>query len=344
MRSTSDILRSIRLGLQNSRLKDFAYGGNLWALLRAISNTIAEQDLALNRLRDSLFTSLASDQDLDRAALRQGYLRKPAAQAAGYALVKSLNGSTLSRGTLFATADRAIVVETTQDYRLGSTEVPIPIRAVAPGYRSNLLPGTVLFNAGLPSLSLVVGRYRDPISGLPMEGLRGGMDLETDDELRARLTNLASRNSRDRLAAQIVSQVPALRRLSIQESSTGYIQVYVDTNEREVLAQVTAAIEQFKPVGVAYSLLVLRRLPLNVSLQLVVNAIPSNFNQLVRALVQNYFDSLQPGDSFRPYTLKQLLEQSLVQQATVLTPLEAVSARAEELITLGELSLRTDYR
>jgi uncharacterized phage protein gp47/JayE len=103
--------------------------------------------------------------------------RKPGTFAAGSGTVTGITGTIVPAGTQL-TSQASILYETTADVYIGTAATPVAIRAVDPGIAGNLDPGSTLApvsaQAGLDGFVTIVT-------------MSGGVDPETDDELRARV-------------------------------------------------------------------------------------------------------------------------------------------------------------
>jgi uncharacterized phage protein gp47/JayE len=103
--------------------------------------------------------------------------RKQATLATGTATVTGVVGSTVPAGTTLTSAAE-IGYEVLAQTTVGSTPTPMPIRALDPGSAGNLATGDTLPFDIAPN-----GVDKDAV----VVSLYGGTDMETDDELRARI-------------------------------------------------------------------------------------------------------------------------------------------------------------
>jgi uncharacterized phage protein gp47/JayE len=130
--------------------------------------------LALQLLPDT-----AETEWLDRQAAiwLPGNGRKPATFASGSVTVTGISGSVLPSGTQL-TGNTGAVYQTTEQIVVGLVATPVDVRAIDPGIAGNLEAGStmnlVTAIAGLDSTASV-------------EVMTGGVDAETDAELRERV-------------------------------------------------------------------------------------------------------------------------------------------------------------
>lgn len=131
---------------------------------------------------DQVFPDTAEGENMARWAAVWGLSRKPAALAAGTALVRGLPGTVVPEGALAQTSEGLAfsLAGGTLPYGTGEVSLKVAITAVSSGAAGNLAAGD--------SLALV-----SPVAGLSSsleigpEGLSGGTDAESDESLRARL-------------------------------------------------------------------------------------------------------------------------------------------------------------
>jgi uncharacterized phage protein gp47/JayE len=103
--------------------------------------------------------------------------RKPATFASGSATVTGINGTSLPQATQLTSA-LGVLYETTEQITVGAVPTPVNIRAVDPGVAGNLDAGSYLgfvnAIAGVDGNAVIVT-------------MDGGVDVESDDELRQRV-------------------------------------------------------------------------------------------------------------------------------------------------------------
>ena len=138
--------------------------------------------LYLSELADQLLPDTAGGEWLRRHAeiwLKEG--PKPASYAVGMIVLTGLAGSVVPAGSTYVTtaADgSAILIKTVGDATLALGATPVPARALTPGSGGNLDAGTYL--------SASVGQQGVSATATVI-ALAGGVDPETNDELRVRV-------------------------------------------------------------------------------------------------------------------------------------------------------------
>jgi uncharacterized phage protein gp47/JayE len=135
--------------------------------------------LYIDWLSKQLLPDTAETEWLDRHAdiWLPGAGRKPATFAAGSGTVTGIDGSMVPQGTQLTGAN-TVLYETTTPVTVGSGPTPVAIRAIDPGKIGNLEQGTVI-----GFISAIAG-----VDGtVTIVEMTGGVDIESDDELRERV-------------------------------------------------------------------------------------------------------------------------------------------------------------
>ncbi len=131
-------------------------------------------------LADQLFVATAEKTYLERHASLKDLSRKLPAVATGNATATGPEGTPIAAGTLSTRSDNQQFITTTA-VTIGSAPTPVPVAATLGGTAGNTAAGSTL-------------TFINPIAGVALavdeNGLAGGTDVETDDELRARLLDV----------------------------------------------------------------------------------------------------------------------------------------------------------
>ncbi len=122
----------------------------------------------------------ADDASLDRHAAIWGLTRRPAVEASGDVVLEGDNGTVVPVGWRILRVGDGAVYLVDEEATVASGEVTVSVTAEAPGAAGDTAAGAAM-------------RLESPIAGLASEGevgeggLEGGVDVETDDALRARI-------------------------------------------------------------------------------------------------------------------------------------------------------------
>jgi uncharacterized phage protein gp47/JayE len=177
--------------------------------------------LYIDWLSLQLLPDTAETEWLDRHAdiWLPGDGRKPATFAHGSGTVTGIGGTIVPQGTQL-TGPTSVLYETTELIIIGSSATPVGIRAVDPGAAGNLDPGSVIgfvgAIAGIDGTATIVE-------------MSGGVDIESDDELRERVLERIQQPPMGGAAYDYVAwakQVPGVTRAwAVPEQGTGTITI-----------------------------------------------------------------------------------------------------------------------
>lgn len=336
-----DILRSLGSPLAN--FKDY---GNAWMIFRSMATVVSEQDTKLEELRNTLSLSTAQGVDLDaRVSELFGITRNPGSRATGYILASSNSNSTLSlpSGTILTTQNNAIQIETTKASSLtNNVEIPIPVRALNVGVASNLNAGTIVTSNINSGISAVIGRVRSPLTSQVIGSLSGGVDPETDTDLRLRAGKTFGNSNALQLEGIIRDLVPEIGRVFIVEHSpvTGYITVYINSSESELVNSVEDVVDEYKAAGVAYRVVPLNELEVDIDLKVTVLSLANSQQALniIRDGVDRYINNLAIGETLYKSRLEALSSLSnSIQLVECTNPQTNVTPASGQIISLGNL-------
>lgn len=263
-------------------------------------------------------TRLATSQgdEVDSWGADFGFTRLAAAPATGSVTLSRLTPGQAAFvpigaqvGTTDGTQSFAVVADATNSSWAGSgyavqaaaISVTVPVAAVTPGAAGNAQAGAVsVLASALAGIDTVT-------NDLPMAG---GVDAEPDAAMRARFTGFVNTRARATMAAVIFAAQSVRQGLNIAvlESVTaggfpqpGSFVVLVDDGSGavgdDVLAQVAAAVEAVRGVGIAY---VVTRPSLSlVNIAVTIAVVPGfdvgTVEGAVRTIVASYVASLQIG-------------------------------------------------
>lgn len=170
-----------------SKLPNLIVGDPLYVLLSAVSVAVDTNAYAIYMARQAANISTATGSDLDNKAADYGVTRKPAEAASkAFTFIKltpSVGPTTIVKGSLISTlpdsSGTVITFVTTEDGVLpaGQTQVSVNATCQTSGKVGNLSANTpLLVSSAIPG-----------IDGVQLtENITNGIDLESDDSLRAR--------------------------------------------------------------------------------------------------------------------------------------------------------------
>jgi hypothetical protein len=270
-RTVAQILTSMRDSLAGTVLSNFSPYSNIYILYRAVAIALAEQDSLIDAMLSGFHLATATGADLDRRASDYGITRLAGNGARGWVLAKSTEAVLLQPGALLTDPTNRYQYEVTQRAYLGvGIEVPVYVQSTTGSSGSNLPAGTYLTSTFYPSITYVVGRYRDTSNGSPVGAIDGGSDREADTGLRARLLqHLRNRSTSNKDSIYLaVRAVPGISRVVLVEHDpiTGYFTVYVDSNDSVLLTRVRAVVDTVKAAGISYLVRAMTPTPINIDI------------------------------------------------------------------------------
>lgn len=270
-RTVAQILTSMRDSLVGTALSNFSPYSNVYILYRAVAIALAEQDSLIEGMLSGFHLATATGADLDRRANDYGITRLSGNGARGWVLAKSTEAVLLQAGALLTDPTNRYQYEVTQRAYLGAgIEIPIYVQSTSGSRGSNLPAGTYLTSSFYPSITFLVGRYRDTSNGSPVGAVDGGSDREVDSDLRGRLLqHLRNRSTSNKDSIYLaVRAVPGISRVVLVEHDpiTGYFTVYVDSNDSVLLTRVRAVVDTVKAAGVSYLVRAMTPTPINLDI------------------------------------------------------------------------------
>jgi uncharacterized phage protein gp47/JayE len=278
VRTVDEVVEDIRGELirLRSEMAPFLKFSNLYALFRAVSSVITEQDAKIQNLSNEAFIYTATKDFLDRKAMDYGILRLDGTKAVGSILIKGPR-TTIPKGLILDTPNQYLQYETIESTTsFNDVEIPIRIMSLARTSQANLPSGTRLYTSLFPSHSFTVGAYRDG-SSVAQRGFTGGSELETDDEFRDRILSIIKGPNTGTISAirNSLKTLPFLERVYIEEHSpvSGYFTVATDITDLENINQMKELINQIKPIGISYKIRTLSSQIVDINIRLKLNSL-----------------------------------------------------------------------
>ena len=161
----------------------------------------------------SAFIDDAEGKQLDGLVKYIGLFRKPALQAVGEVLIKGRVGKIIPQGTRVRT-ESGILFQTTVDAIINDDGyIIIPIQALTPGRTGNVTAGRI-------------DRLFNPMEGIAsitnQERTSGGLEIESDEELRERYYRSLSRKGKATRAAieAAILEIPTVKDALVLENYT----------------------------------------------------------------------------------------------------------------------------
>ena len=315
VRSSSAAVQSAAAGLI-----DLTVGSVLRAVIEANAALALWMQWLILQLLGATRAATSEGGDLDTWVADFGVARLPGAPAAGNVLFSRTTpgrAALIPAGSLVRTDGPASTVTFTVvadpahpawvdgAYHVAATAVAVllPVAAVTPGATGNVQPGAIsLLASPLAGIDSVA-------NPLP---LAGGLDAETDADLRARFANFLDSRVRATPAA-IAYAIASVRqglRFALDENRDasgaprpGTITVTIDDGTGSpsptLVADVAAAIEKVRPLGVTISLRPPALLRADVALTLAPASVRVDATGPITAAISAWIDELPIGAPLR---------------------------------------------
>ena len=299
----SDILGNLFDAITSSggKLTDFNIGSTLRTILEAVAAIIEEVWFNLELFVNMFFIETSEDGWLDKRLNDFELYRKLGAVATGSIIVSrstpSPVGILIPAGSLFVT-DQSVNITTTADATMiaGTSNVEIQVVAVDVGISANLPQNTPLKQAGMA----ITG-----IETVAISHMGGGIDTETDDELKARVTpyfQSLGRSTKGAITFAALS-VQGVKVTTVIENSPspGWFKVYIDDGtggaSSALISAVSNAVDLYRGFTIHYTILSPNLINANIGATLTVQDgyIVAEVQANVQVALLTAVNSLQMG-------------------------------------------------
>lgn len=341
------IVNEIFARLTAAGITDFNPGSVARTLVEAFAYGLDEVWYAISQVPDKFFIDKATGEWLDRRAWEWGLTRNPGTKAKGNVIVSRSTpapfGQLIPKGTQFAYGD--LVYQSTQDAELpqGATEAAVPVEAVAVGKAYNLPAGVELKQVGI-AISLI-----ETVRVAP-EGITGGVDPESDEELRQRImatikNPIRGGTKRDyetwaqAAGAKVAKCIPAAR-------GPGTVDVLVITQsglpDEQFLQQVQAYIEERRPLGADVRVIAPQVLQVNITATVMIASGYSQYEVInnINSALAAYIASIPIGGIIRPTAIgSTILGVQGVEDYTLAAPTSNITLAPDQIAQLGQVQI-----
>jgi uncharacterized phage protein gp47/JayE len=334
---------------QGVALTDIAPGSVLYTLIRSFASIHNNQELSLEEFSREVSIQSASRENLDRFASDYGITRKPGAASSGFVLVTS-NEETrqIPLGLILTDPNTGLQfqVDGENSYFVSAfAEASLPISCTTFGELGNLVAGTRLISPTYPNYTWIVGSHRTT-SGEVCGDLTGGLFIETDEQLRSRISTkiINSQRTTDSAIENLILSDSRIAWASIKTPLPGYVQVWVDSTEvfdQEELDALALVAEVSRPAGTILSVHQATRIQLDITVQVkaIDNSRIQELTDQITTTVQNYLLSLDLGGSFTRSELTSEILRLGVSEATIISPNSDLSPESSEVIRASSIKV-----
>jgi uncharacterized phage protein gp47/JayE len=345
MRTIDSILFQMRQSLEevNSDLSTFPEYGNLYAIFRAVASSILEQDTKLNTISSSLFLRSAAGEALDAKASEFNLSRSPGAYSKGPIIVLGVSTS-IPANTILNDINTGLQFSIDNQINIISSRSVGSITSTEYTELANLTAGTELYSSLYPNVRFIIGSAFNPQTNTYIGNLTGGVNKETDNDLKDRISNTIKTLSLSNIDALKIAarNIDGVTQISIIENqpSIGYITVYVNNSEINFLNTVKIRLDAIKPIGTAIQVKPFKTIPLNIALSLSSLNNTTQLRNLITLKLRAYLQSLNPGSTLtRESIAGVILQFAEVSNVNITTPSSNITSKKDELFSLNNLTI-----
>ncbi len=274
--------------------------------LRVLAGEVFALYARLEYIKKQIMPSSADGDFLESHALMRGLQRKNGVAASGvvtfYTSGNAVGDVRIPKGTVVSTAGSGSVRFKTVEEAVissGTSKTDVMVEALVKGVRGNV---------GAGSVCLLVTPAAGIVRVSNASRIRGGSDIESDDQLRNRILNSYKDISNGTNRAYYIEQamsVSGVWSVGIEPRArgAGTVNVYIadrdGTAENELIAQVQSKLDEAREINVDVLVKALAIVPCDVNVVISVkggydhNEVSAN----VAAAVNEYFLSLQGGQT-----------------------------------------------
>lgn len=279
---------------------------------------------------------------LDLHASAADVFRKSAAQAFGKIAVTGASGAIVPQNTVLTFNDGTAYV-VSADTMLGTEATNVPVTAVDAGTSGNRTAGDIL------AFSVPVAGVQNQAS---VVSIGGGTDTETDEDLLYRYLLKVRTPAHGGCDADYVNwalSVPGVTRCTVypHEQGIGTVVLRIMSDgigngqaSEEVIERCAEYIESVRPVT-AKRIFILSPAPTPVDFTIsdLKPDLPSVRDEIKAELSDLFFREATPGGTVLISHIRSAISAAYGEEDHVLvTPVENVTAKANEILTLGEIT------
>lgn len=328
---------------------DFTDGSQIQTMIQVASRALYSPWYMLEQLVELFFVMTTDGPFLDLRVEERGVTRKPGVASAGNITftrtTASPVGTLVPSGTVFSTLDGLVEVTTTADDNLavGWETGQASVNGTAVGVLGNLAAGTALQVAG-PSVTGLQTIAVGP------GALTGGVDAETDDQMRARYLQVVQNPVDGGTAADYkiwADEVTGITNVSVfpLARGNGTVDIVVSNGGIPDAATVTSVqnvINTNRPVGADAQAKAPTAHPVDVTITVTpaTGYLFATVQTSVTQAIQNYLSTVPIGGTVRIAAIQDVAYRTTgVLDCTLTAPAANVVLGTEELATAGIITV-----
>lgn len=352
-KTIDEILEDIRIVLtqEESELATFPDYGNLYTIFRSVASVVSEQDSQLDTIYESLFINTANNENLNKKAEEFGLSRQEGTKAVGSVVVESSDPTSTDRKISIKTGTILLNPYTNKQYTIldsvtvNTSRTVVSVESVEASSSSNLESGTKLISNFYRNIDFTVGDSFNRITNQYEGDITGGSERESDTDLRDRVLNAVRvRQSSTKEALEITARlVQGVTSVVVEENipAVGYINVYIDNNDFNILNEVKLRVQEIKPLGIIIEVKAFENVPINinVNISLFSKTNLNTKNNEIRNSITNFVSSL--GTVFSKETLAgTLLNNNTISNVEVIAPTTSLTITNKQRFSTGSINIQ----
>jgi uncharacterized phage protein gp47/JayE len=331
---------------QGSGLTDLNEGSQLYVLLRAYSAAVSNGWTGLADLKSLFFVNSSHGTDLEARVADFDMTKKPGAFAAGVLAAYPLStGQSVTVGDYLTNSDGTLLYEVLESKTIESPYTTVGVVATDVGFKYNLPAGAQLFGVDglLGDIRFVVATDGIDINGKPSGALSGGVDAETDEELKSRFSAYLKSLARGTRTAidQAIRGINGVGNVIIEEAkpAPGWITVTIADSlgilTPQLKEETESVLKEWGPAGMGYIIKSILKTPFTIEVNVYCKDLTvarSLIENTVTAQLTAKFGSLGIGEGFNS---SQIINASFIPD--ILHKVEVVTPTTEPTVAPGEL-------
>lgn len=275
---------------------DKSEGSFFWDMLGPVALALQEVDISNTNILAQAFATSATGDNLTNKAAELNVIRKPASYASGLVQFEGTDGAVVPSGTLVSSD--TVYFQTTTEYTIGSSADQSIICTEA-GSQGNLAAGVI------KNMPISIAGVTEVVN---TTATTGGVDEETDDELRARyfetVANVAtSGNSYHYI--QWATEVSEVIGATVEEcwNGNGTVKVVIRTADGSADADTISTTKEYidtkRPVGANVTVVSVDIISINISATITLSTsdISTVTNEFI-ALVKSHFNDMAMSQDY----------------------------------------------
>lgn len=197
MKNNKEILQTLATDLisENSKITYLGQDGVVRAILNAVANTTFESWADLYQIKRQMFVETSSGGDLDNIASRNNITRRSATKSSVVLIINGPDSTVIPAGTLVKSSVSGVIYQTKSEITLGERNPDISRPVLNSSLGDVVIAESITTGSNSKVSAGELSQFVTQIDGVTVTNLvgsTGGLDEETDVQLRSRIINQVS--------------------------------------------------------------------------------------------------------------------------------------------------------